>query len=112
MTQGKGVGARADHRVVQGKPRTLMRLVVGQGSRRYEAWYWFTANGRTTPNYYEQQLWLLVDSIHRKPMAGSLVRISTPLEDSTASRQRLESFVSAFETKNEASGFQVARHGL
>lgn len=82
---------------VNGKPRRIMRLVVSQDGRRYEAWYWFTANGRVTPNYYQQQLWLVLDSIARKPMAGTLVRISTPLEAPEASRRRLREFLTAFE---------------
>ena len=36
---------------VNGQPRRLMRLVIGQSGARYEAWYWFTARDRVTPNY-------------------------------------------------------------
>jgi EpsI family protein len=82
---------------LHGQPRRLMRLVVAQGRDRFEAWYWFTANGRITPNYYRQQAWLLSDAIARKPMAGSLIRISTPLEDPKAARRRLFAFLDAYE---------------
>ncbi len=78
---------------VQGRPHRLMRLVVGQGHQRYEAWYWFTANDRVTSSYYQQQWWLLLDAIRRRPTAGTLVRISTPLDEPTATHRRLAAFV-------------------
>ena len=80
----------------QGQDRTLMRLVVGQQGHRFEAWYWFTANGRVTPNYYQQQLWLLTDAIQRKPISGTLMRLSTLLDDPAASHQRLLDFFTTF----------------
>ncbi len=98
--------------IVNGEERTLMRLVIGQGKERYEAWYWFTANGRVTPSYYEQQLWLVMESIRRKPSSGTLVRISTVLEDPAASHRRLLDFVTALETVRPLSNLRVARHGL
>ncbi len=83
---------------VHGQPQRIMRLVVGRGNRRYEAWYWFTANGRMTPNYYEQQMWLLTDAVFRKPLSGTLVRISTALDDEAgATHRRLLDFLNAFE---------------
>jgi len=89
--------------LVQGHPRRLMRLVISQKDRRYEAWYWFTANGRVTPSYYEQQLWLAADSIHHKPMSGTLVRISTVLDDPAAAHRRLLAFITAFEASPHPS---------
>jgi EpsI family protein len=80
-----------------GKTRRIMRLVLGQGSERFEAWYWFTANGRVTPNYYQQQVWLLGDLIRRRPVAGTLVRISTPVDDPERARRRLLAFVSSWD---------------
>jgi len=79
------------------RPQRLMRLVLRQRGRRFEAWYWFTAGRRVTPNYYQQQLWLLADAIAGKPMSGTLVRISTPLEDPDRAHSRLRAFVEAFE---------------
>ena len=80
-----------------GHPRQVMRLVISQGGQRYEAWYWFTANGRVTSNYYRQQWWLLTDAVRGRPLAGTLVRISTPLDDATAARQRLMAFMAQLE---------------
>ncbi|MBI4355963.1 MAG: EpsI family protein [Candidatus Omnitrophica bacterium] len=80
---------------VGGAPRRLMRLVLGQDHKRFEAWYWFTANGRVTENYYRQQLWLLLDAMRGRPLAGTLVRISTPLDDAGRSRERLLTFAQA-----------------
>jgi EpsI family protein len=83
--------------IVNGRPRRLMRLVVGQGSERLESWYWFTANSRLTPNYYQQQIWLVLDSIRRKPRSGTLVRISTPIDDPASSHRRLLAFVTSWD---------------
>jgi len=87
--------------LVNGTTRDVMRLVIGQDSEQFEAWYWFTAGERTTHNYYQQQLWLLTDTIRRRPMNGTLVRISTPLNDGNKSaHRRLLSFMTAFDTSS------------
>lgn len=89
---------------VNGKDRQVMRLVISQDGQHLEAWYWFTANGRITPNYYQQQLWLVMDAMRRKPMLGSLVRISTPIMDDAASaHNRLQTFMTSLETHVRAS---------
>jgi EpsI family protein len=77
---------------VKGQERQVMRLVIGQGNEKFEAWYWFTANDRITSSYYQQQLWLLLEAMKRKPASGTLVRISTVL-DGPAANQRLLSFL-------------------
>jgi hypothetical protein len=46
-----------------------------------------------TSNYYQQQLWLVLDSIRRKPASGTLVRVSTVLDKPEASGKRLLSFL-------------------
>jgi len=85
--------------IVNGKPRQVMRLIIGQDGERFEAWYWFTAGARVTPSYYGQQFWLLADTIRRKPSSGTLVRISTALDEQApeAARQRLFGFTSSFD---------------
>lgn len=83
---------------VRGEARRVMRLVIGRGAARYEAWYWLTANERMTPSYYQQQWWLLMDAIRGRPMAGTLVRITTPLDDPSRSYHRLLGFVEALES--------------
>jgi len=98
--------------LVHGRSLDLMRLVIGQDGQQYEAWYWFTANGRVTPSYYRQQLWLVLDAIHGRPMSGTLVRISTSADDPKAARRRLLAFLTAFQTTDGSSTLQVARHGL
>ncbi|MBI4343735.1 MAG: EpsI family protein [Candidatus Omnitrophica bacterium] len=80
---------------VHGRPRRLMRLVVGRGKDRMEAWYWFTAGERVTPSYYRQQLWLVADTLRGRPASGTLVRISTPLDNPAQARERLLSFMGA-----------------
>lgn len=81
-----------------GRPRTLMRLVIGQGEQRYEAWYWFTANGRVTPNYYQQQWWLVTDALKGRQASGTLMRLSTPMDSAEASHRRLASFLTSWES--------------
>lgn len=80
-----------------GEARRIMRLVVAQQGRRREAWYWFTADGRTTPSYLTQQWWLLMDALRRRPSAGTLVHISTPLEHPRAVSRRLLAFLAALD---------------
>ncbi len=85
-----------------------MRLVIAPEQSKqheYEVWYWFTANGRSTPNYYRQQVWLLTDLLKGKPMSGTLVKLSTPLnkEAPDVSRQRLQQFLETFETASVSS---------
>ena len=84
--------------LAHGRTHRVMRLVIGQGDQRFEAWYWFTAGGRLTPNYYEQQVWLLADAIRRRPMSGTLVRISTPLNDARTTRRRLLAFLTSWDS--------------
>lgn len=78
---------------VHGRPQRVMRLVVAQDRDQFEAWYWFTAGRRMTHNYYQQQVWLLADIIRHRPSGGSLVRISTPLDDARRAQARLLRFV-------------------
>ncbi len=93
---------------VKGQQRRLMRLVIGQGSERFEAWYWFTANGQITPSYYRQQAWLLFDALRRKPASGTLVRISTPLDDAQHAHRRLLAFLVSW----DAAGQNRDHHDL
>ena len=94
--------------LVNGKEHRMMRLVIGQDNDRFEAWYWFTANGRVTHSYYQQQLWLLMDSARRKPMSGTLVRVSTALDDPAETRRRLLAFVTSLDAPQPS----LVRHDL
>lgn len=85
--------------IVNGKARDVMRLVVTKGNERFETWYWFTSDDQMTPNYYQQQIWLAANSIRRKPMAGTLVRISTPVENPEHARRRLLAFVTSWDSE-------------
>ena len=88
--------------MVNGHPRRLMRLVIGQGTDRFEAWYWFTAGGRVTPSYYQQQVWLMLDALHGQPMSGTLVRISTQIDDPAKTHERLLAFVTAWDMAGQS----------
>ena len=87
---------------VNGRPRRLMRLVIGQDTQRFEAWYWFTAGGRVTPSYYQQQVWLMLDVLHRRPMSGTLVRISTQIDEPAKTHERLLAFVTAWDAAHQS----------
>ena len=87
--------------MVQGRPHRLMRLVIGQGKDRFEAWYWFTAADRVTPSYYQQQAWLMLDALHGRPMSGTLVRISTQLDEPTRTHGRLLAFLTAWDAAGQ-----------
>ena len=80
-----------------GRERQVMRLVLERGGERYETWYWFTADGRATPSYYRQQLWLLMDSIRRHPMTGALIQVSTPVDSPAQTRRRLLAFFTSWD---------------
>jgi len=88
--------------LVNGRPHRLMRLVIGQGQERFEAWYWFTANGRVTHNYYQQQLWLTADAIRQLPGSGTLVRISTPLDSPKSASRRLLAFITLWDAADRS----------
>lgn len=87
--------------MVHGQPHRVMRLLVGQGQERFEVWYWFTAGGRVTPSYYQQQAWLLLDTVRGKRMSGSLVRISTSVDTVEAAHRRLLAFVTQYVTLSD-----------
>ena len=82
-----------------GREHQLMRLVVAQGGAQFESWYWFTANRRVTRNYYQQQLWLVLGTIRREPSSGTLVRISTALDEPHTARRRLLAFLTSLTSK-------------
>ncbi|MBI3321027.1 MAG: EpsI family protein [Candidatus Omnitrophica bacterium] len=81
-----------------GAQHRLMRLAVGRDGHAIEVWYWFTANGRVTPSYYQQQLWFVMEALHRAPISGTLVRIATPIDRLEASHRRLLAFFTSLET--------------
>ena len=97
--------------IANGRIHQLMRLVIAQDGKQFESWYWFTANGRVTHNYYQQQLWLAMDSIHREPASGTLVRISTTLDHPETAHRRLLAFLTSFEAST-APRQLAARHGI
>ena len=93
-----------------GQGHKVMRLLVAQNGRAYEAWYWFTAGERVTSSYYQQQLWLLRDTLHGTASSGTLVRISTPLDGgASASRRRLLAFFTAYQDRLHIPQVRLAR---
>ncbi len=78
---------------VQGKSVPVMRLVLSKKDQFFEAWYWFTAGERITVNYYEQQFWLVWSAFKGEKSEGSLVRISSLVDDKEATHERLKDFL-------------------
>ena len=96
-----------------GEAHRVMRLVIGEQGRRYESWYWFTADDRVTPSYYQQQLWLALDSVRRESAFGSLVRISTPVAaGAETSRRRLLAFFTSLTAHRTPATPRTSPHGL
>lgn len=82
---------------INAAPYRLMRLVISRDGQRAEAWYWFTAGSRVTASYYQQQLWLVADMLRGRKAGGTLVRLSTFLDDPKASRARLTEFLESYQ---------------
>ena len=89
--------------LVKGRIQRVMRLVIGRSGQRFEAWYWFTAGNQVSPSYYQQQAWLLLDAIRRKPMSGTLVRVSTLLDEPSSAHRRLLAFLTSWDALSTAS---------
>ncbi len=83
---------------INGIDYRLMRLVIGRDGERVEAWYWFTAGDRVTANYYQQQWWLILSSLFGRQRTGTLVRLSTLLDDPADASDRLIKFLESFES--------------
>lgn len=79
-----------------GSTRRVVRLLFSKGAERFESWYWFTAGGRMTPSYLTQQLWLFINGVLRRPLSGTLVRISTRGDDPEETKLRLSHFLDSF----------------
>lgn len=57
------------------------KLLMEERAGKRVAWYWFTAGGRVTSNYYRQQCYILLDELRRNRGGGALVRVSTLVID-------------------------------
>lgn len=52
------------------------RLLMKDRFGKEIAWYWFTAGGKVTDNYYLQQCYFIWNELRRNPIGGSLIRVS------------------------------------
>ena len=70
---------------------TVNRLLMTNRRQQLLAYYWFTAGDRLFTNYHRQQLQLVWNQICRRSSSGTLVRMSTPVDDIgvAAAEQRL-----------------------
>ena len=80
---------------VQGRPLRVNRLVIGKGDSKQLVYYWFQERGRVITNEYLVKWYLFIDALTRNRTDGSLVRITTPVnnpDDIADSDKRLAAF--------------------
>jgi len=64
-----------------GSPMTVNRYVLGKGDERQVVLYWYQAHGRVVASEYWAKVYLVADSIRLNRTDGSLVRVTTPLQE-------------------------------
>src|SRR5262249_47574576 len=85
---------------VNGRPLTVNRAVIAQGSQRQLVYYWFQQRGRALTNEYLVKWFLFYDSLTRSRSDGSLVRLITLLPAS-GSEQRGDAVLQEFARATE-----------
>ncbi|MFH0771231.1 MAG: exosortase C-terminal domain/associated protein EpsI [Candidatus Omnitrophota bacterium] len=64
------------------------------GDKKQLVLYWFSAGDKMTPSYYKQQIYFVLNQLRLGGAGGTLVRISTSLEDGKDSAlRRSEDFI-------------------
>jgi EpsI family protein len=66
---------------------TANRFVFAKGMDRVFVLYWYQAHGRTTPSEYWAKFYLVRDSIAMNRSDGAMVRIATPIINSSDEAQ-------------------------
>lgn len=77
-------------------PFIANRYLIAKGERRALAVYWFLAHNRVVANEYWAKFYLIEDSIRLNRSDGSLIRVSTELDQGETADQavpRLESVI-------------------
>ena len=69
--------------VVNGRPLTVNRAVIAQGTSRQLVYYWFQQRGRVVTNEYLVKWFVFWDSLTRNRTDGALVRVITPVTVTT-----------------------------
>lgn len=59
------------------------------------AWYWFMAGDKSVASFYQQQLFMIKDSLAQKPLQGALIRVSVP-ENSELGKKKANQFIQDF----------------
>jgi EpsI family protein len=73
---------------------SIHRYIIAKGASRELVFYWYQAHGRVTPSEYWAKIHLVTDAISMNRTDGALVRVITPIVDTTdepvAQRRALE----------------------
>ncbi len=80
LEQNTAVIARDDRQAGIEVNRLLMAHMTDR-QQQLVAYYWFTAGDRLFTQYHRQQIRLLWNQLRWRPSGGTLVRISTPVDD-------------------------------
>jgi EpsI family protein len=83
----------------KGGPVTVNEMVIGKGTERMVAIYWYQDRGRVVANEYLAKIYLVWDAATRHRSDGSMVRVLVP---TTAFRNDLD------EAREEARAFTAA----
>jgi EpsI family protein len=59
----------------------INRLIIEKGSEKDVVMYLYKSGSRLTPNYYAQQLGIVINSALRRSTSSALIRFSCPIVD-------------------------------
>ncbi len=79
----------------EGESISANKLLFQIGRYKQLVLYWYTAGNKMTDNYYNQQLYFVLDEIKYRKSSGTLVRISTTVinDDTQDAIERCERFI-------------------
>lgn len=71
------------------------KLIFQMGRSKQLVFYWFTAGGLMTENYYKQQVYFVMNQLKYRKSGGTLVRISTTIinDDINGAVDRCQRFI-------------------
>ena len=82
-----------------GAPISVNRYVLGNGSDKLLALYWYQAHGRVVASEYSAKFYLVADAMRLNRTDGALVRVLTPVEPGETSIDAAQARVTEFAEK-------------
>lgn len=79
---------RVEVKLDEKKSMEVNELTFLVGSSEQLVLYWFGAADKTTPSYYKQQIYFVLNQLSSRGGGGTLVRVSTTLDDGKDSASR------------------------